>query len=275
MTRRLNILAQGIALLSLAMLCRCSCAQEKPDSPEPKTVQSAQTPSKTDTNANDTGKEANDDIPKRIFWIVPNFMTANDQPQNLGPLTTKEKFNIAWHQWWDVSAHLGNILQASISQAANGIPEYGQGWGAFGKRYAAQEGDQFTGAMLIYGILPTILHDDPRYFRKGRGSAISRIGYAASRSVICRADSGKDTFNIPQVFGQLGQASISLSYYPEVNRNVGGLFSGWAINQVYNMGWNQLKEFTPDLGAYLNRRRQKKHKQADVKDNRSPISPPN
>jgi hypothetical protein len=50
------------------------------------------------------------------------------------------------------------------------------------------------------------------------------------------------------VFGQLGQASISLAYYPQVNRNVGGLFSGWAINQVYNMGWNQLKEFTPDLG---------------------------
>ena len=275
MTRRLTILGRGIALLLLAMLVRCSCAQEKPDSPEPKIGQSAPPPSQTDTNAKETDKEANDEVPKRIFWIIPNFMTANDQPQNLGPLTPKEKFNIAWHQWWDVSAHLGNLLQASISQAANGIPEYGQGWGAFGERYAAQEGDQFTGAMLIYGVLPTILHDDPRYFRKGRGSALSRIGYAASRSVICRTDSGKDAFNIPQVFGQLGQASISLSYYPEVNRNVSGLFSGWAINQIYNMGWNQLKEFTPDLGSYLNRRRQKKHKQADVKDNRSPISPAN
>jgi hypothetical protein len=275
MTRRFTILGRWIALLWLAMLGRCACAQEKPDSPEPKTTQSTQTPSKTDSNVKDPDKEANDEVPKRIFWIVPNFMTANDQPQNLGPLTAKQKFNIAWHQWWDVSAHLGNILQASISQAANGIPKYGQGWGAFGERYAAQEGDQFTGAMLIYGVLPTILHDDPRYFRKGRGSALSRIGYAASRSVICRTDSGKDTFNIPQVFGQLGQASISLSYYPEVNRNVSGLFSGWAINQIYNIGWNQLKEFTPDLGAYLNRRRQKKHQQADVKDNRSPISPAN
>jgi hypothetical protein len=208
------------------MLGRCGCAQEKPDSPEPKTTQTTQSPSKTATK--DNNQEANDEVPKRIFWIIPNFMTANDQPQNLGPLTPKQKFNIAWHQWWDVSAHIGNLLQASISQAANGIPEYGQGWSAFGERYAAQEGDQFTGAMLIYGVLPTILHDDPRYFRKGRGSALSRIGYAASRSVICRTDSGKNTFNIPQVFGQLGQASISLSYYPQVNRNVGGLFSGWA-----------------------------------------------
>jgi len=276
MTRRLTIFGRWIALAALAMSGWCACAQEKPDSPEPtKATAAAQTPAITDTKAKDTDKEANDEVPKRIFWIIPNFMTANDQPQNLGPLTPKEKFNIAWHQWWDVSAHVGNVLQAAISQAANGIPEYGQGWGAFGERYAAQEGDQFTGAMLIYGVLPTVLHDDPRYFRKGRGSAWSRIAYATSRTVICRTDSGENTFNIPQVFGQLGQASISLTYYPQVNRNVGGLFSGWAINQFYNIGWNQLKEFTPDLGAYLNRRYKKKHHPADVKDNRSPISPSN
>ena len=154
MTRRLAICGWWMALLSLAMLGRCGCAQEKPDSPEPKTTQTAQSPSKTGTK--DKDQEANDEVPKRIFWIIPNFMTANDQPQNLGPLTPKQKFNIAWHQWWDVSAHIGNLLQASISQAANGIPEYGQGWGAFGERYAAQEGDQFTGAMLIYGVLPTV-----------------------------------------------------------------------------------------------------------------------
>lgn len=274
MARRLTMFRLRIALVSLAMSGWCACAQEKPGSPEPKaTTDAAQTHAKTDAEVKD--QEAEDEVPKRIFWIIPNFMTANDQPQNQGPLTAKQKFNIAWHQWWDVSAHVGNVLQAAISQAANGIPEYGQGWGAFGERYAAQEGDQFTGAMLIYGVLPTLLHDDPRYFRKGRGSTWSRIGYAASRSVICRTDSGKNTFNIPQVFGQLGQASISLTYYPQVNRNVGGLFSGWAINQIYNMGWNQLKEFTPDLGAYLNRRRQKRHKQTDVKDRRSPVAPSN
>src|SRR5208283_2296779 len=192
MTRRLTIFGRWIALAALAMSGWCACAQEKPDSPEPtKATAAAQTPAITDTKAKDTDKEANDEVPKRIFWIIPNFMTANDQPQNLGPLTPKEKFNIAWHQWWDVSAHVGNVLQAAISQAANGIPEYGQGWGAFGERYAAQEGDQFTGA-----------------------------------TVICRTDSGENTFNIPQVFGQLGQASISLTYYPQVNQTLAGCFPG-------------------------------------------------
>ncbi len=134
-----------------------------------------------------------------------------------------------------------------------GIPHYGQGWGAFGERFLGQEGDQFTGSFLIYGVLPQLLHQDPRYFRKGKGSALSRVGYAASRTFIARKDSGTSVFNASQIFGQLGQAGISLTYYPRQDRDVKGLFVGWGVNQTYTIGWNQLKEFTPDLGTYLNR----------------------
>ena len=258
----------GMVLLTLAFLAVPLFAQEKPDSPAPKVQPDASNQSAVDPQ----DKEATDEVPKRIFWIIPNFMTANDQPENQGPLTPKEKFNIAWHQFWDVSAHIGNVIQAGISQAANGLPHYGQGWGAFGERYCAQEGDQFTGSMLIYGVIPTVLHQDPRYFRKGRGKAWSRIGYAASRVVIARTDSGNPTFNASQMLGQLGQASISAyTYYPKQDRNFGGVMSGWAINQGYNIGWNQLKEFTPDLGAYI-KRHSKKKKAAQMQDSRSPLA---
>ncbi len=254
----------GAALCALALSGVALLGQEKPDSPEPKVQASSQdatssTASQTTTETDKKDREAKDDVPKRIFWIIPNFMTTNDQPENEGPLTPAQKYNIAWHQFWDESAHFGNIIQAGISQAADGIPHYGEGWGAFGERYLAQEGDQFTGAFLIYGILPNMLHQDPRYFRKGRGSALYRIAYAASRVLIARTDSGRNTFNASQVFGQLGQAGISLSYYPKQDRDVHGLFVGWAVNQTYNVGWNQLKEFTPDLNAFIRRHHKKKH----------------
>jgi len=258
--------------LLLLLLCSASSfaedalAASPPDSPGASAAIPAVMPNLQD-------KELNDEVPKRIFWIIPNFMTANDVEENQGPLTTGNKWNIAWHQFWDPSAHYGNILQASISQAANGLPHYGQGWGAFAERYGAQEGDQFTGAMLIYGAIPTLLHEDPRYFRKGRGSAWSRVLYAASRVLICRTDAGKATFNAPSVFGQLGQASISMLYYPQQDRKIGGVLSGWAINQGYNIGWNQLKEFTPDLNAFL-KRHSKKYKAEQLKDSRSPIASP-
>jgi hypothetical protein len=262
-------------LCTLAYGYACLACDEKPDSPTPKIVldlRSAQSPNAmTETPPPyDLDKDARDEVPKRIFWIIPNFMTTNDQPENQGPLTTKEKYNIAWHQFFDMSAHFGNLVQAAVSQAANSIPHYGQGWGPFGERFLAQEGDQFTGSMLIYGALPQLLHQDPRYFRKGRGSKWSRILYAASRTVIARSDSGRPMFNASQVFGQLGQAGISLSYYPKQDRNVGGLFAGWAINQGYNIGWNQLKEFTPDLNALIVRH-QKKKKNTQIHDSRSTI----
>jgi hypothetical protein len=216
------------------------------------------TPNGGDEKQQDQEKEKRDEVPKRIFGIIPNFMTTNDQPKNRRPLTTKQKYSIAWHQFADPSAHFGNFVQAAISQAANGIPHYGQGWGAFGQRFLAQEGDQFTSSFLIYGVLPQFLHQDPRYFRKGSGSSLSRVGYAASRVVIARNDDGRPVFNASQVFGQLGQAGISLTYYPQQDRNVRGLFVGWGVSQGYNIGWNQLKEFSPDVAVHLTHRSQRK-----------------
>lgn len=262
-------------LWSLAFLLAIAAisghAQETPASPTTSSTNSSPKPTEnsnsTDTLNQDTlkqDKDAHDEVPKRIFWIIPNFMTANDEPANQGPLTTRQKYTIAWHQFADESAHFGNVLQAAISQAADGIPHYGQGWGAFGERFLAQEGDQFTGSFLIYGILPQILHQDPRYFRRGRGSALARVGYAASRVLIARNDRGAPVFNASQVFGQLGQAGISLTYYAQQDRDVKGLFLGWAVNQTYNVGWNQLKEFTPDLSAYLKRRAERKRQKKEA-----------
>jgi len=272
MTSRVTSYIWRVAWLTLALAVVSVWAQDKPDSPGAKIQLDAPVLLDPAVQPNPLDKEANDEVPKRIFWIIPNFMTANDQPENKGPLTPRQKFNIAWHQFFDMSAHFGNLIQASISQAANGLPHYGQGWGAFGERYAAQEGDQFTGSMLIYGVLPTVLHQDPRYFRRGRGSVWSRVAYAASRVVIARTDAGKPTFNASSVFGQFGQASISMLYYPQQDRKIEGVVQGWAINQGYNIGWNQLKEFTPDLGAYMKRHSKKnRNKATDIQDPRSPL----
>ena len=272
MTSRVTSYIWRVAWLTLALAVVSLWAQDKPDSPGAKIQLDAPVLLDPAVQPNPLDKEANDEVPKRIFWIIPNFMTANDQPENKGPLTPRQKFNIAWHQFFDMSAHFGNLIQASISQAANGLPHYGQGWAAFGERYAAQEGDQFTGSMLIYGVLPTVLHQDPRYFRRGRGSVWSRVAYAASRVVIARTDAGKPTFNASSVFGQFGQASISMLYYPQQDRKIEGVVQGWAINQGYNIGWNQLKEFTPDLGAYMKRHSKKnRNKATDIQDPRSPL----
>jgi len=213
-------------------------------------------PDKVQPAANADTKNAEN--PKRILGIIPNFVSANDTAANQGPLTSKEKYSLAFHQMFDFSAHLGNLLQSTVSQATDGQPHYGEGWGSFAERFAASEGDQMSSCFFIYGVLPSVLHDDPRYFRRGTGSVGSRLWYAASRTVITRKDSGGPTFNVPQTLGQLIQQGISTSYYPERDRTVGSVFGQWGIDLVYNSGYNMLREFMPDLGQYLANRKRKK-----------------
>ena len=232
---------------------------EKPDAPSPKIATDTAPPQDSANSSQDssqqkpTGPPSNptgqqDDNPKRILGIIPNFQTKNDNPGNQPPLTVKEKYVLAWHQTVDFSAHIGNLFQAGLQQASDAQPHYGEGWGPYFERFGAAEGDQATSSFFIFGFLPSILHDDPRYFRKGPGHSIpSRIYYSATRTVISRKDSGEPTFNIPQVAGQLFQQSISTIYYPPEDRTVGRVFENWGTTLAYNSAYNIVKEFYPDL----------------------------
>jgi hypothetical protein len=245
-----------LALLAGARLA----AQEKPDAPTPKQTEKGEThsavASATQTTAAgtpnagaaqaQTGAEQ-DENTKRILGIIPNFQSKDDIPENQAPLTAREKYVLAYHQTVDFSAHFGNAFQAMLQQASNGQPHYGQGWGAYGQRFGAAEADQVTSAFFIFGFLPHVLHEDPRYFRKRHGSVWSRIRYSASRTVITRTDSGGSTFNTPQVLGQLLQQGISTAYYPQQDRTASGVFENWGINLAYTGAYNVLKEFYPDF----------------------------
>jgi hypothetical protein len=191
--------------------------------------------------------------PNRIAFVVPNFVTANDTAANRIPLTTRQKYELAWVSTYDISAHLGNLLESGIQQLTNGEPHYGRNLAAFGKRFAASEGDQATSSLFIHGLLPSLLKEDPRYFRLGKGSAGARLFRAVTRALVIRTDAGGHTFNTPAIVGQLMQAGISNFYYPQQDRSVSGTVKDLGINVVYDAAFNILKEFYPDVLSKLKR----------------------
>jgi len=241
----------------------------KPEAPAPKIATDSDFEHQAQQNGSDgnpsqqnpTGPPSNptgqqDDNPKRILGVIPNFQTKNDEPGHQPPLTVKQKYNLALHQTVDFSAHIGNLFQAALQQASNTQPHYGEGWGPYFERFGAAEGDQATSAFFIFAFLPSILHDDPRYFRKGPSHSIkSRLYYSATRTVITRKDSGEPTFNIPQVAGQLFQQSISTIYYPPEDRTAERVFENWGTTLAYNSAYNVVKEFYPDVLHLLFHRR--------------------
>jgi len=249
-----------VLFLVVAASAATCAAQDKPDAPTPKqstapATQSSPAGAPTNTSGQASDPHAQqDENPKRILGFIPNFQSKDDIPENQAPLTPREKYILAYHQTVDFSAHIGNAFQAALQQASNGQPHYGQGWGPYAQRFGAAEADQVTSAFFIFGFLPHVLKEDPRYFRKRYGSPWSRIRYAATRTVITRTDAGGRTFNTPQVLGQLLQQGISTAYYPNQDRSASGVFEDCGINLAYNSAYNILKEFYPDFLRVLSHR---------------------
>jgi hypothetical protein len=247
----------GALLFTLPLI-----AQEKPDAPQPKpnATQNPGAPSPRNsippaeqTPAGEKGRST-----KRILGIIPNFQTTDVVPQDTRPLTTREKYTLAWHQMADFSAHFGNAFQSMLAQASDGQPHFGQGWDSYAARFGASEGDQITSSLFIFGVYPAVFKQDPRYFRRGTGSAWWRVKYSASRTFITRTDSGRSAFNTSQVLGQLTQAGISNAYYPAADRGAKGTFEDCGIGLAYTSGYNVLKEYYPDLLHYIFHRRKKR-----------------
>jgi hypothetical protein len=217
-------------------------AQEKPDAPKPKPDETGQQEQKTSV-----AKEVFKNKPVEILLGFKPNLAPLEIPDNAPPLTVGQKYSYAFQQAEDFKAHLGNVLQAAIQQAADAQPHYGQGWGAYSQRFGAAEADQVTSCFFIYGFFPHLLKTDPRYFRKKQGSIWSRINYAASKTLVTKKDSGGLTFNTAQVVGQLFQSGISTAYYPARDRDAGQVFKNWGSSLLFNSGYNIGAEFYADI----------------------------
>jgi hypothetical protein len=139
---------------------------------------------------------------------------------------------------------------AGIRQAANS-PKYGQGWGAYGERFGATAADAFSDIMIGGAILPSLLHQDPRYFYQGTGATSSRIRHAMFSPFVTRSDSGKPMPNYSSLGGDLASAGLSNLYFPRANRGVGLVFGNFAIGTAERIGASFLQEFV--VGRFTKR----------------------
>jgi hypothetical protein len=182
---------------------------------------------------------------KRIFGVLPNYRTANATAVYM-PITVKQKFTIATKDSFDYPLLGLAAVIAAWGQADNSHPEFGQGWAGYGRRVGTSYADQAIGNMMTEGIFPSMLHEDPRYFRRGYGSVWSRTFYAATRVFVTRTDSGGTRFNFSELLGNATGTAISNAYYPDtrdVGDNVEKLGSQIGIDAVSQV----LKEFWPDV----------------------------
>jgi hypothetical protein len=207
------------------------------------TTQAHDTQTATTTSQNAPQKTSND----RLFYFLPNFLTL-EESDNVAPLTWKEKYAVTARGIVDPSEFVLVGFVALIGQATNDNPSYGQGMEGYAKRYGTAYADNAIENMLASAVLPSLLHQDPRYFQLGHGSTGARIWHAVSRVAITRSDSGRHEFNFSEIGGALGAAAISTySYHPDSERDFSTIISVWGTQIGWDMATYVLKEFWPDL----------------------------
>jgi hypothetical protein len=177
---------------------------------------------------------------QRVFGIIPNFYVVYEP--NPAPLTTKLKFQLALKTSTDAATVLGVGVLAGINQAGD-TPDYVQGAKGYAQRYGAAAADGFSDIMIGGAILPSLLHQDPRYYFQGTGSHKSRTLHALSSPFVCKGDNGRLQPNYSSIGGDLGSAAISNIYYPASNRGTGLVFQNFFISTGERMLSSFLQEF--------------------------------
>lgn len=153
---------------------------------------------------------------QRIGGVIPNFYSTYDW--NAPPMLAKQKFQLSLRSIFDPVAFLSVAGLAGAEQYQNVFPAYGSGIEGYGKRYGAAFANHVSGILLGRAVYPSILHQDPRYFYKGKGGIGSRTLYAVSAAVVARGDDGHWKPNYSRVLGNFSAAAISNLYYPASDR---------------------------------------------------------
>jgi hypothetical protein len=179
---------------------------------------------------------------QRVFGVIPNFYVT--YVANAAPLTTRQKFQLAWKTSIDPVSFGVTAIVAGIEQSQNDFGGYGQGAKGYAERYGAAYGNFVIGTYIGSAILPSILKQDPRYFYKGTGTKRSRILNALAQSVICKGDNGHWQANYSGLIGGLAASGISNIYYAPKDRDgLGFTFENTLIGIGTTAATNLLQEF--------------------------------
>ena len=184
---------------------------------------------------------------KRMFWVVPNF-GAVDANTQLPPLSTHEKFALAEHDGIvDYSTFTWTGILAAQAMLLNSDPELGHGIRGYGRYYWRNYTDGVSGTFFTEAIVPSITHEDPRYYTMGNGGFFRRMGYAISRAFVTKTDSGGTSFNWSEVAGNGLEAALSNAYYPPQERGLNQTARNWATQMESAVLNHVFQEFWPDI----------------------------
>ncbi|MGH9591269.1 MAG: carboxypeptidase-like regulatory domain-containing protein [Terracidiphilus sp.] len=187
---------------------------------------------------------------QKVMGFLPNYYSSYDW--NAVHLWPKQKFKVSFRSEIDPITFVIIAGEAGVDQFYGRFSSYGGGVAGYAKRYGADYATGFIGTMIGDAILPSLLHQDPRYFYKGTGGTRTRVLYAISRALIVRGDNGHPQFAYSRIMGDLAAGGIANAYYPPESRGVRLVLSSAAVDIGANAATNLIREFIlPGLTSHV------------------------
>jgi hypothetical protein len=238
--------------------CPAAAQQTPPSNPPssaPQTETSGSNPKPTEEkSAEQTTAPANQGAPpekqepKRILGVMPNFraVSAGAIPP---PPTPKQAFKIATLNSFDYSSFIFVGITSTLAEWSDAHSQLGDGFSGLGRYYWRGFLDKTDGNYWVIFALPTVFHQDQRYYAKGHGSILKRGVYAGTRIFITPDYHGQNSFNVSELLGRGIAQGISVSYYPSGSRTASALATkyGWALGR--DSLTNVFREFWPDIAT--------------------------
>jgi hypothetical protein len=225
-----------------------SAAQTSSGSQSSSSSQSpAQQPSTQESQHQKAEEQIKEQEHQRVAGIVPSFNVS--YRSDAVSLTSAQKFKLQFRAAIDPYTFSIAAIVAGLGEAEDSNSGFGWGPGGYGKRVAAAYGDNVIGNTLGNALLPSILHQDPRYFRLGHGSVGRRFLYAFATTFICKHDNtGKWEPNYSNVLGNMIAGEISNFYTPggDASDATQAIETGFTVTFEGAFG-SELQEFWPDI----------------------------
>jgi hypothetical protein len=193
---------------------------------------------------------------QRVMGVMATFNTTTNK--DALPLSPGQKFQLFFKSSTDPWPFLLAAVVSGIGQADDSYPTWGQGAQGYAKRYGAAYSDAFIGNFFGNAVLPSLWHEDPRYFQKGSGSFTSRALWAASSTVWCKRDKGGWGPNYANVVGNLIGSAVARAYYPASERTVSDTITDGLTVSAEGIAGAEVIEFWPDIARHYKRKHDEK-----------------
>jgi hypothetical protein len=240
--------------------------------PQPSSLPDAPTPKQDQSDS--MQKPANTPLTSTIHVLGKRSVFFPELAVDKGRLGPRQKLELAVDETVAPSRFLGSAFTAGIGQARDALPGYGQGWNGYGKRIGSSVASNASSHLFGTFLIPSMAHQDPRYFVKLYGTAGQRVGYALRRVLVTRTDSGGEAFNWSSVVGGLLAEALANSYLPSDERTTGKTFSRFGFRIGFGALDNVVKEYWPTIFRSLRISKLTPSERSDPGTVTPPVGPP-